>query len=40
MDILHQDWAQGIKMALKAYSRASDAAYAPTSRWPKCPCSR
>ena len=30
MDILHQEWAQGIKMALKAYSRASDAAYAPT----------
>jgi hypothetical protein len=28
MDILHQEWAQGIKMALKAYSRASDAAYA------------
>jgi hypothetical protein len=29
MDILHQEWAQGIKTALKAYSRASDAAYAP-----------
>ena len=25
MDILHQDWAQGIRVALKAYSRASDA---------------
>jgi len=25
MDILHQEWAQGIKVALKAYTRASDA---------------
>ena len=25
MDILHQDWAQGIRVALKAYTRASDA---------------
>ena len=34
MDILHQEWAQGIKMALKAYSRASDAAYAPNLQLP------
>jgi len=25
MDILHEEWAQGIKVALKAYTRASDA---------------
>jgi hypothetical protein len=25
MDILHDNWAQGIKVALKAYTRASDA---------------
>jgi hypothetical protein len=25
MDILHEEWAQGIKVALKAYGRASDA---------------
>jgi hypothetical protein len=25
MDILHAEWAQGIKVALKAYTRASDA---------------
>ncbi|MBC5783255.1 hypothetical protein H8N03_09890 [Ramlibacter sp. USB13] len=25
MDILHEEWAQGIKLALKAYTRASDA---------------
>lgn len=25
MDILHQHWAQGIRVALKAYTRASDA---------------
>ena len=25
MDILHEQWAQGIKVALKAYTRASDA---------------
>jgi hypothetical protein len=24
MDILHEHWAQGIKVALKAYTRASD----------------
>jgi hypothetical protein len=25
MDILHEEWAHGIKLALKAYTRASDA---------------
>ena len=25
MDILHYEWAQGIRLALKAYTRASDA---------------
>ena len=25
MDILHEEWAQGIRVALKAYTRASDA---------------
>lgn len=25
MDILHEQWAQGIKLALKAYTRAADA---------------
>lgn len=25
MEIFHHEWAQGIKLALKAYTRASDA---------------
>ena len=25
MDILHEPWAQGIRVALKAYTRAADA---------------
>ena len=32
MDILHEEWAQGIKVALKAYTRASDA-YASNFTW-------
>jgi hypothetical protein len=38
MDILHEPWAQGIRLALKAYTRASDAyalnlAMPPVALW-------
>jgi len=36
MDILHQQWAQGIRVALKAYTRASDA-YAALNNLPVPP---
>ena len=38
MDILHEPWAQGIRVALKAYTRAADAyalnlAVPPVALW-------